>query len=88
MTVADKVTIPASLLDETIEALERIGCQYNYCDGPTLKPVAMVTCFACDLLARLRVAAGRPPRRNDELTALQYDQDRHERYMAAATGRR
>ncbi len=51
--------IPDEMLSEMVETLERVGCQFQFCGGPTLEPVAMVTCFVCDLLARLRVAAGR-----------------------------
>lgn len=50
---------PGDLLAESIEAFERLGCQFDFCDGPTLEPIDMRTCFVCDLLARLRVAAGR-----------------------------
>ncbi len=51
----------AALLAEVAGALEQVGCQFFACDGPTLEPVDMVTCFVCDLLARVRVAIGQPP---------------------------
>jgi hypothetical protein len=87
MRITPITPIPTALLAEVIEALERVGCEYNFCDGPTLEPVDMVTCYVCETLAKLRVAAGRPARRDDEMTFEQRDQDRHERYMAVATGR-
>jgi hypothetical protein len=71
-----------SLLVEAVDALERIGCQFDFCDGPTLEPVDMVTCYVCATLAKLRVAVGRPARRDDEMTFDERDRDRHERYMA------
>jgi len=77
-----------ALLDEAIETLERVGCQFDYCDGPTLEPVNMVTCFACETLAKLRVAAGRPPRRDDEGTWQERHDEWQRRYMAQATGGR
>lgn len=46
--------VPAALLDEAIETLERLGCQFGFCDGPTLEPVDMKTCYACGTLAKLR----------------------------------
>jgi hypothetical protein len=46
--------LPAALLDEAIETLERLGCQFGFCDGPTLEPVDMKTCYACEMLAKLR----------------------------------
>jgi hypothetical protein len=42
------------LLRESMEALERLECQFWACAGPTLTPEAMRTCFRCSLLARLR----------------------------------
>lgn len=42
------------LTAEMIETLERIGCQFFACEGPTLNPIDMVTCHVCSLLARLR----------------------------------
>ena len=44
------------MVEEMIEALERIGCQFQFCDGPTLEPVDMKTCYVCELLARLQAA--------------------------------
>lgn len=43
---------------EALEALERIGCQYKFCTGPTLEPEDMVTCFACVTVAKLRTLLG------------------------------
>ncbi len=78
--------IPDALLAETIETLEQIGCEFEFCDGPTLEPVDMRTCNACATLAKLRVAAGRPPRRDDELTWEEDHEREMARYMARATG--
>lgn len=75
------------LVLEAIEALERIGCQFFACDGPTLEPVNMSTCFVCDLLARLRVEAGLPPRRDDELTAVARADANMAAYMATTRRR-
>lgn len=79
--------LPPGLLIESIEMLEEVGCQFDFCDGPTLEPVDMVTCRRCDLLARLRIAAGRPPRRDDELTREEAWQKYNVAYMAKCTGR-
>jgi len=46
------------LLADAIDSLERVGCQFWACEGPTLTPVPMKTCHRCDVLARLRAAAG------------------------------
>lgn len=43
---------------EALEALERIGCQFYMCTGPTLEPEDMVTCFACVTVAKLRTLLG------------------------------
>jgi len=76
---------PTPLIMEAAEALERVGCQFQFCDGPTLEPVDGVTCFRCDLLARLRVAIGQPPRRSGEQTAAERWESWNAAYMAAAT---
>jgi hypothetical protein len=47
----------------------------------------MVTCFSCELLARLRVAVGQSARRDDELTFEEAWRARDAREMARATGR-
>ena len=82
------VEISSALLAETIEALELLGCQFEFCDGPTLEPVDMVTCYACRLLAQLRVLAGQAPRRDDEMTCEQRSQDQVARFMVTATSGR
>lgn len=66
----------AHLLAESLDALERVGCQFDFCDGPTLEPAELRTCFVCELIAKLRVAAGLPPRRDDELTWDEQEQRR------------
>lgn len=82
------MTISLALLAETIETLERVGCQFWACDGPTLEPVDMKTCYACETLAKLRVAAGRPARTSDDLTAEEAIELRQAISAASATGRR
>lgn len=81
------IEIDEPLIAEVIEALERLGCELNFCDGPTLEPQDMVTCYRCVALARLRVAAGRAARNPDEMTFDERDKDRRDRYMAEATRR-
>jgi hypothetical protein len=83
---APGLLVTAELLQESIDTLERVGCQWRFCDGPTLAPVPMVTCFACETLAKLRVAAGRKPRHDDELTCTERLQDERERYMQRCVG--
>lgn len=75
------------LLDEVIDVLEFVGCQFRHCDGPTLEPVAMVTCNRCSLLAKCRASAGRAPRLPDELTANQQIRWRDEIYAAQCSRR-
>ena len=48
------------LLAEALDSLERVGCQFVGCDGPTLDPGDMLTCHVCDLIARIRQRLGRP----------------------------
>lgn len=48
------------LIAEALDSLERAGCQFWACDGPTLEPVDMLTCHRCATVAKLRVAIGRP----------------------------
>lgn len=45
--------ITAALLDEVIGTLERVGCQFDPCQGPTATPVPMITCHVCATLGRL-----------------------------------
>lgn len=49
------------LLAEVRDTLERVGCQFWACQGPTLEPVDMVTCFRCVTLAKVRAALGERP---------------------------
>ncbi|GAA0550077.1 hypothetical protein GCM10010172_35190 [Paractinoplanes ferrugineus] len=77
----------AALLAESLEALERVGCQVDFCDGPTLEPVDMRTCFVCELIAKLRVDQGLPARRADELTWAEAERQRDAAYMRRAVGR-
>lgn len=57
------------LTAEMIDTLERVGCQFFACEGPTLNPVDMVTCHVCALLARLRGRANERPHLNQPMVA-------------------
>ena len=59
MTTAE-ATADTQLLAEALDALEQAGCQFWACEGPTLKPIDMVTCNACATIARLRQRLERP----------------------------
>jgi hypothetical protein len=48
------VPVPADLWADVCESLERVGCQFWACEGPTLTPTPMVTCHACATLARVQ----------------------------------
>ena len=50
------VTLPASVLSETIESLERAGCQFLACQGPDAPFEDMVTCIVCASIQTLRNA--------------------------------
>ncbi|WP_157528749.1 hypothetical protein [Nocardia sp. NRRL S-836] len=52
--MAVAVQVDAELLREVIDTLERVGCQFDFCRGPTLEPVPMITCCACATLACVR----------------------------------
>jgi hypothetical protein len=54
------VAVPAGLLTDVIDSLERCGCQFWACEGETLTPIDMVTCHRCATLARLRTLACAP----------------------------
>jgi len=85
--VSADTKIATDLLEEAIDALDRVGCQFEHCDGPTLDPVPMCTCYRCDIIARLRVVAGQPARRADEMTAGERIDDNIRRYMIEAVPR-
>jgi hypothetical protein len=61
--MANRVLHPsdADLLTEALDSLERAGCQFWHCEGPTLEPVDMSTCHRCVAVAQLRVRLGQPP---------------------------
>lgn len=42
------------LLAESLEVLERTPCAFWACKGPTLRPIDMVTCIRCELVAKLQ----------------------------------
>ena len=67
------------MLQETLAALERVGCQFHLCNGPTLEPEDMRTCYVCKTIAKGRHHLGLPVRRTDEETW----QEEHDREMAA-----
>jgi len=46
------------LLEESLEVLERVGCQFWACGGPTLRPGYATTCFRCSTVARLAKRLG------------------------------
>jgi hypothetical protein len=48
------------LLADVLETLERTGCQFWACEGPTLTPKDMTTCNPCAMIARLRQQLGMP----------------------------
>jgi len=50
----NRYLVDATLLHGAIEALERVGCQFFACDGPTLDPIPMATCYVCAEIAQLR----------------------------------
>lgn len=52
------------LLADTLAVLERAGCQFWACDGPTLTPKPMITCAACVQVAKLRRRLSLPIRQN------------------------
>lgn len=54
------------LISDALDALERAGCQFWACNGPTLRPEPMVTCSACLQVARLRKRLGLPVRQGIE----------------------
>ena len=48
-----------ALLRESLQTLERTPCQFWACQGPTLQPIDMVTCYRCATLAKLQQRFGR-----------------------------
>jgi hypothetical protein len=81
------VQISPELLADVIDGFERVGCQFEFCNGPTLEPEDMITCFRCHTLARLRVLVGATPRLPDEGSWEERHTDYMARYMRKATGR-
>jgi hypothetical protein len=58
------------LLSDALEALERVGCQYDFCPGPHRRPRNYgakrsnefeATCFVCREVYRIRRRLGLPP---------------------------
>jgi hypothetical protein len=56
-------SVDLALVAEIEETLQRVGCQYEFCEGPTLEPDAMVTCYRCVTLAQVRSLTCQPVRR-------------------------
>lgn len=50
----DATRVPNTVLADVVDSLERVGCQFNHCTGPTSEPVDMSTCHRCHVLARLQ----------------------------------
>lgn len=50
----------SQLLATALESLERVGCDFWACEGPTLDPIDMITCHRCLTVAELRQRLGRP----------------------------
>lgn len=48
------------LLEDSLESLERSGCQFWAREGPTLRPKSMITCHACHMIAKLRKRLANP----------------------------
>lgn len=78
------VLLGLTLINQIIETLEQVGCQFDFCNGPTTEVENMITCHRCLTLALVRVAAGRPARRADEVTFDQRDQERIDRIRQEA----
>lgn len=72
------------LLAEALESLERSGCVFEFCEGPTPRPKHMVTCHVCDLIGRLRRRLGLPIRDGVE-GAVPIKEARREADMRRAT---
>jgi hypothetical protein len=81
---ARRVAEDTKLLADALDVLERAGCQFWACDGPTLRPVHMITCAACSTVARLRYRLDLPIKQGIEgQTPLA--EERYRRDMARAT---
>jgi hypothetical protein len=52
------LAIPAATVLAAMVALYDVDCQFGMCQGPTLKPIDMVTCRRCSALALLEDATG------------------------------
>ena len=85
--MTSQVPISGELLADVIDGFERVGCQFEFCNGPTLEPEDMITCLRCHTLARLRVLVGAEPRWADEGTWEQRHTDYMQHHMGKATGR-
>lgn len=47
-----------NLLREALDVLMDVPCQFWACEGPTLRPVAMITCRRCEAVAKLAKRLG------------------------------
>lgn len=48
-----------NLFEDVLDVLQRIDCLFWACEGPTLRPIPMVTCCRCNLLAKLSKRLGK-----------------------------
>lgn len=71
-------------LRESLEVLERAGCQFWACMGPTLHPIPMTTCCVCSLIARLRRRLDQPIRQGIE-GSYPVSREDERRYMIRCT---
>jgi hypothetical protein len=46
------------LLEDALDSLIRVGCQFWGCEGPTLRPINMTTCYRCESVAKLAKRLG------------------------------
>jgi hypothetical protein len=60
MTSPEMNETATDLLRESMETLERTGCEFFACPGPTIDPEPMLSCFRCLTLGRLRAFLGLP----------------------------
>ena len=75
-----------ALLTDSLESLERIGCQFWACEGPTLASEDMVTCHVCALIARLHAALPDPEPTEEQATIARVEALRDEWIDPAGRG--
>lgn len=87
MSIIDTLRIEGQTAADVLDTLERTECVFWACDGPTLEPVDMVTCYRCATLAQVRHAFGLVPREPDEMTCSEAIDERDRRHAERATHR-